>query len=430
MSGYRPPTPRTEEFDFKSRGGVVVPEWDAENEQTVAFWKAHREAIDLARQGSRLPHLQFRPIGATTILSPADPAVQGLRVLAALLALDAGERRSLGDLEGAWDDVLAMFRMARQSEESGGMMSRLIGSALHHRAVKLGMEWAADPRQTPDRLRAALADLRKLPPPPTIAEALKVEYAQIDALWNLPTEEFREVVGPIGIAPWGHSYGSKNAFRSAFEAFTIDMSAGAPWERAHARRAFRLIFADLIDATEHEPWRRTNASRTLGADATDLVVEGRHVKARDVFQAFRSTVLARLLLPAVPSFAEAVDREEVLQAALVQVLALRAWQLGHDGAYPETLAELVPSELPSLPLDPHSGKPFHYVRSKGQNVPELGVIGIMHPDRLHPSHPGQWLLYSVGPDRTDAGGTPRLSTTMNTAGDEVFPLPDGGKAGP
>jgi type II secretory pathway pseudopilin PulG len=71
-------------------------------------------------------------------------------------------------------------------------------------------------------------------------------------------------------------------------------------------------------------------------------------------------------------------------------LALRAYLLDH-GRYPATLDELIPGYLPSLPIDPFTdGAPLKYrTTSSG------------------------YLLYSVGPDTIDNGGTPIFDGTMS-----------------
>lgn len=61
--------------------------------------------------------------------------------------------------------------------------------------------------------------------------------------------------------------------------------------------------------------------------------------------------------------------------------ALERHRLLH-GAYPETLDALTPYFLPSLPLDPWSGAPYHYRRTEA----------------------GSFLLYSVGKNRVDDDG--------------------------
>jgi hypothetical protein len=78
-----------------------------------------------------------------------------------------------------------------------------------------------------------------------------------------------------------------------------------------------------------------------------------------------------------------VDQRELTRRGLEYMLALESFRL-QTGAYPGTLDALVPSHLPALPPDPHSGRPFVY-------RPTPGV------------EPG-YVLYSIGPDGVDDGG--------------------------
>jgi hypothetical protein len=75
--------------------------------------------------------------------------------------------------------------------------------------------------------------------------------------------------------------------------------------------------------------------------------------------------------------------EAIAHLRLVEVeLALRAYR-AEKGEEPSNLEALVPSYLPELPLDPFSGRPPVYRRSKSGHT-----------------------LYSLGPDHVDDGGAP------------------------
>jgi hypothetical protein len=113
------------------------------------------------------------------------------------------------------------------------------------------------------------------------------------------------------------------------------------------------------------------------------------------------------------------DLIEVGRRALVQVMALRAWQLRHNGQFPDSLDKLIPEELPSLPADPYSGQKFRYVRSGGQPVVPLGkvLISVGGGTANTFKSTGYWLLYSVGRDKHDG----RALTSQSN--DIVFPIP-------
>jgi len=100
-------------------------------------------------------------------------------------------------------------------------------------------------------------------------------------------------------------------------------------------------------------------------------------------------------------------RIEAARDVVVTAIALKRFQMKH-GAWPDTLGQLVPEFLPSVPIDPYDGKPLKY----------------------HPNTDGTFLLYCVGEDGLDDGGdlTPVRaygSTTWDwqRARDWVWPQP-------
>ena len=80
-----------------------------------------------------------------------------------------------------------------------------------------------------------------------------------------------------------------------------------------------------------------------------------------------------------------VLRVEAARRVVVAAIALKRFQL-RNGHWPQTLDELVPDFLASVPVDPYDGKPLRY----------------------HPNADGTFLLYCVGEDGVDDGGDPTL----------------------
>jgi hypothetical protein len=78
------------------------------------------------------------------------------------------------------------------------------------------------------------------------------------------------------------------------------------------------------------------------------------------------------------------------------IACLCAYRMEH-GAYPESLAELVPDYMPEQPLDPWTGDPMIYRRQ---------------PD-------GSFVVYATGPNRGDDGGRRRTGLD-DEAFDEVY----------
>ena len=116
----------------------------------------------------------------------------------------------------------------------------------------------------------------------------------------------------------------------------------------------------------------------------------------------------------MPEYVAVDEQNEVARRALVQILAIHSWQLKHDGQFPDSLDALVPDELPSLPNDPYSDRPFGYIPSNGGALLPLksALAGWMSTTdaQLISTEPGSRLLYSVGHDRRDNGGNSNTRT--------------------
>ena len=96
----------------------------------------------------------------------------------------------------------------------------------------------------------------------------------------------------------------------------------------------------------------------------------------------RGYVIAGLMLP---NMAMLLERSAVTSAYLrlaQTALALERYRLAHGGSLPAESSALVPEYLAAIPADPFDGKPLRYKKAqKG------------------------YVIYSIGPDRQDDGGT-------------------------
>ena len=89
--------------------------------------------------------------------------------------LTPSERQNHGDLAGAWDDIMALFRMAHHVGDGaqGYTLALRTPYAVERTALGQAMEWAVARGQTPERLHAALAAYRDLPKMPPAADMVR-----------------------------------------------------------------------------------------------------------------------------------------------------------------------------------------------------------------------------------------------------------------
>jgi hypothetical protein len=322
-------------------------------------------------------------------------------------------------LPAAWDDILAQLRMANQlGNNTPTIAQMMLAITIHHQAVGLAFEWLGDVGQSPETLRRALDDLKALPTPPNLAATLQVEASIIERTLDVSGDELARILYTT----------QKSRNLSSLDYLWFARIVAAPWERQRARRVCRFLIAGELPAVAFEPYqRRSNLDVRIAS----------HSEYR------KPSSLSRQILPNFLGVGDRLDREVVGRRALDQAVAIEAWKLGHDGAYPETLQALVsppqprieifgpgfapnppfvPGLLDRLPLDPYSGRPFGYVRSQGQPVRPPILPDDDPLNRGRPTKPGQRLLYSIGPDRKDDGGRAYLDDQARLS-DHVFAIP-------
>jgi hypothetical protein len=90
-------------------------------------------------------------------------------------------------------------------------------------------------------------------------------------------------------------------------------------------------------------------------------------------------------------------RIEAARRVVVTAIVLKRFQLKHS-QWPQTLDELAPEFFPAVPVDPYDGKPLRY----------------------HPNADGNFLLYCVGEDGVDDGGTPIWPTGIINASSSFY----------
>jgi hypothetical protein len=206
--------------------------------------------------------------------------------------------------------------------------------------------------------------------------------------------------------------------------------ATTPWELARVRKVFTVLFASKIVEAQSAPWETiVRFPKHNGWSGLQYRTDSRivFIPPYELDELLESTPLARMSMPGFDRFIGHWNRNEVGRRALVQILALRSWQVKHGGHLPEKLADLVPAELEQLPDDPYkANNAFGYVRSDGQPLLPLGELEPVGPGttspKLRPTE-NYRLLYSVGPNLEDDRASSNDSSVYNK-GDIIFPLPD------
>jgi hypothetical protein len=366
---------------------------------------AHAEAIEFARRASNRPFVRFGWLDGRTAFGGSDSEFDPV-IPAQLLQVVADRRRQIGDMDGAWEDLLTLFRMSRQPFEPRTARNATILLGIEEQTLRRAMNWAMSEQQTPELLRNALQSFQMLNPPPDPLLVIATEQVVAEQTLDLPRETLRD-----GLARSNTPSRSQGSVTPGLAAWTGAIST--PWEIERARRVLRTVLGDWRIGLDRGPFR-------------SVIYEPYRVQREA--QLLNSSPLAEQLVPPMlPQMIRANDQNEVDRRALVQILALRAWQLEHDGQWPDRLQDLVPSELDRLPDDPYKpGQPFGYVGSSTDALQVVGSLNWLLGTPPGPSPRGMpvIVLYSIGPDAVDQRGSIVLPRNQIGQGDIVYPLPD------
>jgi hypothetical protein len=400
---------------------VIEKGWNAGDAAQAAYLRDAASALDLVRRASAVPAVTLANLERASIFSGVEPVAYFVPTqFTGLLVLSIADHQASGDLAGAWQDLMVMFRMARQWSGTVPLQVAHSGLLLERDALSLAMLWAADSRQTPESLHQALDSYQKLPPIPSAAEAVRAEAQITRNTLDLPRSELREKMLAMRSEPRKPDLMNK---------LWVDV-ATTPWELARVRKVFTVLFASKIVEAQSAAWETiVRFPKHNGWSGLQYRTDSRIVflPPYELEALLESTPLARLSLPNLDHFIGYWNRNEVGRRALVQILALRSWQVKHGGHLPEKLADLVPAELEELPDDPYkANNAFGYVRSDGQLLLPLGELEPAGPGttnaKLRPTENNR-LLYSVGPNLQDDRGSSNHSAVV-AKGDIIFPLPD------
>ncbi len=353
--------------------------------------------LGLIRRASSLPFWHSPALDRWTLYHESTHR-EWVKTAGMLLATSAEARLGKGDLTGSWDDILALLRVARHACQGVPVGEARQGLVLiEQRGLSLALRWAADPKQSPATLKTALDSFQALPPMPGPAEMLAIEAEVTDRTLQRPQARLVDLL-----------LGDMRARRGVdIQAALMTQFITTPWEVARARRLARSIFTSYAVVAAMPAWKR---SGTSGEGLRVVLFE----------DLIASTPIVRHFLVNPDPIISLTDHNEAARRGVLQVLALRRYQLQHDGRLPLMLQDLVhEGELSELPIDPYSGQLFQYRPAEGQLVLPLSVV-LALPSAPAPefeSSRGMRLLYSVGEDRSDNGGS-------SGSNDLVFPLPD------
>jgi hypothetical protein len=377
-----------EEFQRAYDKAMARP-WTAKESPDIAGWiKANEGPLLLVIEGTRRPRY-YTPMldasdegDAAMVISVLLPILQELREAARLLKARAMLGIGEGKPDAAWQDLMACHRLARLTGQDPTLIGSLVGIAIDGIATN-GDAWLiARGRLKPEAAARMLADLRRLPPMPPIADKIdKAErYMYLDSVSAVAggrTSLEELAAGPSEDSALGKVMKAASGILIDWDAV---LKIGNTWyDRlvASAREANPAQRKAALDSLQSDLKKKQEELTDAKGLALSLL-EGQ--SPRQAVSQGMGCVFVTLLLPAVTAVVEAEERDHSMARLDEAAFVLAAYRARHGG-FPESLADLGDEEAGRLPTDLFSGEPFRYKR-EGEG----------------------FLIYSLGPNGRDDGG--------------------------
>jgi hypothetical protein len=309
-------------------------------EQFLANYRVSLDEMhQAARQGGRARFPTRFEEGITMRL----PHVQNQRTVVQLLALESAVRLHRGRPDEAAESVLAMFAAARSLEQEPILISQMVRMALDGKARER-LAWL---------LSAGALDDEQL--------------ARFDAELAMCDYQAASRRGLLGERCLGIQVFANPALLDPQTAPVVKVLG---LTRAGDEALYLQIMAEMIAAAENTGIARTQAAADTDAQIRRLAAQ---TSAKLRFP------ITLLMVPALTSFAETVNRNEAHRDATRLAVAIERFRLS-QGRPPSTLDELVPKYSESLPSDPFDGASLRYrvdadeyvVYSVGSNLADDG----------------------------------------------------------
>jgi ABC-type transport system involved in multi-copper enzyme maturation permease subunit len=356
---------------------VWDPEVQLTEEQFRAVTRELKEIEAALIAARRLAHMSN---GRYAIVSSADNwisadvrHIQQVREVLWLLKYDVLLRAQQNDGDGALESCQAAFNAGRSLGDDNSAIGLLVRLAA--RSIALGrLERVLAQTQPSEPALAAMQDLIEAEEPlPLLAMALRGERAGVDRfMLGLQTGE----VSHKQIIPLLEQVRGPSKMPDEF------VTAMAVGSIKGNRTACLRYLTQCVEIARLPLYQQEQAIKRLEASLGD------------------QPMLVRSLAPALFKIAEAHSRSLAqLRCALVMVAAER-YRVAHSH-WPANAAELLPTYLRHVPTDPYDGQPLRWRRLTD------GVV-----------------IYSIGPDRIDNGGTLDRKNSARPGTDVGFRLWD------
>jgi len=330
-----------------------------EEANSPSFLAKNQKALTLLHKAAAKSQCCY-PMDLTEGYNLKLPHLAKIKSCAQLLGKEAVSNAGKGRMDLAAQSVIDGLRLGRTLEQEPLLISQLVRMAsdsITQSSLEEALNIKAFTEEQLARLQAAFREEEGIVAT-CLARALTGERCSVIALFQMSPQEYAKLSGNAG---------TNNPFGQPVE-----------FERFRKSASFNADFNFCLDSFSN--WIAISSAPFPGCldAASQWSSQLSEAKSKGYLI---STVMLPALSGEMEKAAESVGRLRVAQTAL----AVERYRLAQGNALPDSLNQLAPKYLATVPDDPFDGKPLRYKK---------------------PSPKG-YVIYSIGRNRQDDGGTPR-----------------------
>jgi hypothetical protein len=354
-----------------------------DNAAVDAWLAQYKAGFQKLEEAQKRPQCKFATgIGIAALL----PHVQATRQVARVVKWQTRRDLARKDVERPVRDVGMVLRLSRDIQPRGAMVCQLVSVAMDHlccdETVTQIVRADGIEKKHCDRLLAVLSE-HEAGSKGRFPEAIRTEYIMA----RKPLHDFQHHTGDFS-AQAMQDMGIRGPADSPLACLQLLIAHGTggggqlAWEK-YGKGATGLtpdhplvagwavdgkLMTDADYAKEVDAINRVYASILKGNGQTST---GRSSVSRDAaaMEPLRDTYIAFLFQPPNPEgVQQALLRADAVLRGTKCLIALRRWQLDHDGPPPDLESAVKAAGMPEVPTDPFCGQPLRMTNIGGEPV--------------------------------------------------------------
>jgi hypothetical protein len=344
-------------YDEVYQGG-----WEAADEAMRASVDENRPALAVWRRGTEKERALDESPATMTFATTLD-ASQSLRNFTRLALVDQMRCLHEGDVEEAWKLARAVYRSGGHALRRGPLIIGLNATVMHAMSADGMKRWAEHPAVTADQLRAGLANV-------------KADFALYESESNMLRTEYLCMRNSLARSDWSSAIGPVLGGPLDDKLMPASVARGFMWMVGEPELTIRVARQIVANQTREIDKPLAERRKLVGSGLTmlfdndpALTLAPGELDPNGIDRGVKTSILAKMLLPATKQVDNAFLRFRGTQATLEVMLAAQAYRRD-KGEFPESLDALVPQYLEAVPLDPcnRNGGRIGYRRDSTTNA--------------------------------------------------------------